>query len=342
VWDVPRNSMWVSDECRQLFALRKNCELTYASFLQRVHPEDREAAEQATRLAMARKAPYHAEYRIFLPDQTVRCITASGRVDFDSGGKPLRLLGICVDTSEQRRAEEATREARGRLVHAQEDERRRIARDLHDDVNQQLALLLIEMELSRRGKLESQESDHMAYVADRIRKLSSDVHRLSHNLHPAKLDQLGLVATVRSLCREMSQQSGIRIDFSDQDVPREIPAPVSLCVYRVLQESLQNMVRHSGAREAEVRLRCASDQLEVSIRDVGKGFELEARRRAGGLGLVSMEERVRFVRGSFAIHSQPGRGTRIDFRVPLSKSAPPVGAPSRRGDTEQEPLENVI
>ena len=332
VWDIPRNSTWISDECRELFAFRKNGELTYETFLQRVHPEDREAVEQATRLAMARRAPYHAEYRVLLPDQRVRWITASGRVDFDSAGKPLRLLGICIDTSEQRRAEEAVREARGRLVHAQEDERRRIARDLHDDVNQQLALLLIEMELSRRGRLESQESDRMAYVADRIRRLSSDVHRLSHNLHPAKLDQLGLVTTARGLCRELSQQSGIRIDFTEDDVPRQIPDHLSLCVYRVLQESLQNMVRHSGAREAEVRLQCASDQLEVSIRDAGKGFDLEAPRRAGGLGLVSMEERVRLAHGSFAIHSRPGRGTRIDFRIPLSKSAPSVQAQARHGD----------
>ena len=92
------------------------------------------------------------------------------------------------------------------------------------------------------------------------------------------------------------------------------------------------MVRHSGAREAEVRLQCASDQLEVSIRDAGKGFDLEAPRRAGGLGLVSMEERVRLAHGSFAIHSRPGRGTRIDFRIPLSKSAPSVQAQARHGD----------
>jgi signal transduction histidine kinase len=228
------------------------------------------------------------------------------------------------------------------MIHAQEDERRRIARDLHDDVNQQLALILVEMELSRGARLESQGGDDMAHVATRLRGLCSDVHRLSHNLHPAKLDQLGLVATARGLCRELSQQSGIRIDFSDENMPRKIPANVSLCVYRLLQESLQNIVRHSGAREAGIQLWFANDQLNLSIRDAGKGFDLEAARQAGGLGLVSMEERVRLAQGSLAIHSRPGRGTRIDFRVPLSKSAPSVAAQSRHGNTGQEALKNVI
>jgi len=324
VWDFPRNLVWVSDKCCELFAFQKNRELTYEMFLQRVHPDDREAAEKATRLAIAHQAPYRAEYRLLLPDQTLRWIAASGRVDFDSAGQPLRVLGICIDTSEQRRAEEAVREVSGRLIHAQEDERRRIARELHDDLNQQLALVLVEMELFRLGTApsESQHRNQMEHVAARIRGLCSEVHKLSYNLHPAKLDQLGLVVAARSLCRELSQQSGIRIDFSDSDVPRYIPAEVSLCLYRVMQESLQNMIRHSGAREAGVRVRFASDQLNLSIHDPGKGFDLEAARRAGGLGLMSMEERVRLVRGSLAIHSRPGCGTQIDLRVPLSKAAP--------------------
>jgi PAS domain S-box-containing protein len=320
VWDVPRNSVWVSDKFRQLFALRKKGVLTYETLLRHVHPEDREAAQQATRLAIARKAPYRAEYRLLLPDQTQRWIAASGRVDFDSSGNPLRVLGICMDTSEQRRAEQAAREVSGRLIHAQENERRRIARDLHDDLNQQLALLLIEMELLGRGRppSESQHRQHMEQVAARIRGLCSEVHKLSYRLHPAKLDQLGLVAAARSLCRELSQQSGIRIDFGDRDVPGDIPPEVSLCLYRVIQESLQNLIRHSGAKEAGVQLEFASNELNLLIRDAGKGFDPVVIRSAGGLGLVSMEERVRLVHGAFAIRSRPGCGTQIEARVPLS------------------------
>jgi PAS domain S-box-containing protein len=323
VWDFPRDSVWLSDKCSELFAFGKNREVTREMFLRRVHPEDREAVEQSTRLAIAGKASYRAEYRLLRPDQTLRWIAASGRVDFDSAGNPLRMLGICIDTSEQHRAEEAAREVSGRLIHAQEDERRRIARDLHDDLNQQLALILVEMELFGHEKAAtgSQHRDHMEQVAARLRGLCSELHKLSYRLHPVKLDQLGLSAAARSLCGDLSKQCGIRIDFSDDNVPQDIPAEVSLCLYRVIQESLQNMIRHSGAREARVQLRFASSEVSLSIKDAGKGFDLEAARRGGGLGLMSMEERVRLVRGSLAIYSRPGGGTRIDLRVPLSKAA---------------------
>jgi len=324
VWDVPANAMWASEKCHELFALPKNGQLTYQAFLQRVHPEDRLEAERATRLAIARKAPYRAEYRLLLPDQTQRWVSASGRVDFDSAGNPLRMLGICIDISEQRRAEEAARELSGRLIHAQEDERRRIARDLHDDLNQQLALLSVEMELLGRESPLSGTSQHLEHVVARVKGLSADVHKLSYHLHPAKLDQLGLVSAARGFCRELTQQSGIRIEFDHKSVPRDVPADVALCLYRIIQESLQNMVRHSGAREAAVQLHGAGDHLKLLITDSGKGFDLEVARRAGGLGLISMEERVRLVHGSIAIRSRPGDGTRVDISVPL----PPAGQPT--------------
>ena len=323
IWDVPANKTWVSEKCREMFAFPRNGDITCEAFLQRVHPDDRQTAEEAVRMAMARKAPYHTEYRLLLPDQTVRWIDSSGRVDFDSGGNAMRMLGVCIDVSARRRAEEAARELSGRLIHAQEDERRRIARDLHDDLNQQIALLSVEMELLARETSATQEqrSHHIEQVAARIKGLSSEVHKLSYQLHPAKLDQLGLVAAARSFCRELAQQSGLKIDFAQKHVPRDLSDEISLCTYRIIQESLQNVVRHGGASAAEVRLHCEGGHLKLLIADTGNGFDLEAARRRGGLGLISMEERARLVHGTFLIYSHPGEGTHIKLSIPLH-SAP--------------------
>jgi signal transduction histidine kinase len=199
---------------------------------------------------------------------------------------------------------------------------------LHDDLNQQIALLSVEMELLARETSASpeQRSHHIELVAARIKGLSSEVHKLSYQLHPAKLDQLGLVSAARSFCRELSQQSGLKIEFNQKNVPRDIDGEISLCAYRIIQESLQNVVRHGEASSAEVRLQCEGNRLTLLIGDTGKGFDLEAARRRGGLGLISMEERARLVHGTFLIYSHPGEGTHIKLSIPLDR------APRSQGD----------
>jgi signal transduction histidine kinase len=150
-----------------------------------------------------------------------------------------------------------------------------------------------------------------------VKDISSDVHKLAYQLHPAKLDQLGLVAAARSLCRDLARQSGIEIEFATEGVPDGIPPQLALCCYRVLQESLGNIVRHSGARAARVELRVEGSQLLLVVSDSGKGFDVEAAREASGLGLISMNERVRLMNGKFEIRSAPGKGTRVELRLPL-------------------------
>src|SRR4051812_45393879 len=248
LWDIGTGSFWLSDKGRELFGFSRNESVNYDAMLQRVHPEDRPSAEEATRLAIARKAPYRSEYRLLLPYGPTRWISASGRVDFDPSGNPTRMLGACIDVSDRRRLEEAARDLSGRLIHAQEDERRRIARDLHDDLNQQLALLSVELDILGRES-EGELREQIERVIARTKNLSLEVHKLSYDLHPAKLDQLGIVAAGRSLCRELSQQSGIRISFMEENVPSDLTNDMALCLYRVTQESLQNMVRHSGTDE---------------------------------------------------------------------------------------------
>lgn len=222
---------------------------------------------------------------------------------------------------ERERAAGELRELAGRLIHAQEDERRRLARELHDDFSQRLALLSVEMELQGTGA-GPESAAALAGMAARVKDLSTEVHRMAYDLHPAKLDQLGLVAAARAYCRELAQQSGLKIAFEPGDLPRALPADVALCFYRLIQEALQNTVRHAGAREARVELGAAPGRVRLAVSDDGRGFDVERARREGGLGLSSMQERVRQVRGELKIESTPGRGTRLEASAPLEGTAP--------------------
>jgi signal transduction histidine kinase len=207
----------------------------------------------------------------------------------------------------------------GRLIAAQEAERRRVARELHDDLSQKLALLSIDAEqLLARGKAGREPVPlRVREIFDRVSEIASDIHRVSHELHPAKLGAIGLVKSLEALCRDASLQHRIAVDFMAGDVPMGVNADVSLCFYRVTQEALHNVTKHSGARCALVRIMCEGDALMLQIADHGVGFVVRDVDRMG-LGLVSMRKRVSFVGGDFAIHSAPEHGTRIGVRVPLS------------------------
>jgi signal transduction histidine kinase len=212
------------------------------------------------------------------------------------------------------------RELGGRLIGSQEDERRRIARELHDDFNQRLSLLSVELEQASQQLPESpaRVRELMQDLSNRTQELSTDVHRLSHRLHPAKLELLGLVAAVKSFCKELSRQEGARIEFTHRKVPTSIPEDVALCIYRIVQEALRNVVKHSGTGEARVELTGGRDAIRLQVSDSGVGFKPDSVKASGGLGLVSMRERLRLVGGEFSIESQPSRGTRVDIRVPLA------------------------
>jgi len=207
----------------------------------------------------------------------------------------------------------------GRLIAAQEAERRRVARELHDDLSQKLALLSIDADLLlARGP--TRQAARMKEISDRAIEIASDVHRLSHQLHPAKLGAIGLVASLEALCRDASLQHHIAVEFTHGDVPIGVSADASLCLYRITQEALHNIVKHSGAKLALVRIAREDDGLTLQIADQGIGF-LPRDSERGGLGLVSMRERVGFIGGQIVIHSAPGQGTRIGVRVPLHVGA---------------------
>jgi signal transduction histidine kinase len=243
----------------------------------------------------------------------------------------LLILGLLVQRTNRRQAEESLRasqreqrELTGRLLRAQETERRRIARELHDDLNQGLALLAVEMELlgQQLPGPPASFNGHMQALTARVKDLSSAVHDLSHQLHPAKLEQLGLLATVRALCKELTQSHGLPIVFSHHDLPEAIAEETALCFYRIVQEALRNAIKHSQARHAGVELSGSADTLCLRVVDDGTGFDPRTADRNGGLGLASMRERLHLVGGQITIDSAPAAGTRIEVRVPVNGTRP--------------------
>jgi signal transduction histidine kinase len=330
--DFPTETMWLTTQCRTLFALSPHETVTYDGFLDRLEPGDRRRVREEDRRAIEDGGLHHSESRLLLPDGSVRWVVLHRRVDVDRSGRPVRMLGISVDVTEQRNAELAARELGGRLINAQEDERRRIARDLHDDFSQRLSLLSVELALLSRldaptlkGSAYAEPREGFDEVIAQVRELSSEVHRLSHQLHPAKLDQLGLEMAARSWCRDLTRQSRVRVEFEARDVPPDVPAGTALCAYRILQESLQNVARHSGVGVARVSLTATAGVLQLTVRDDGRGFDTTTG-NGGGLGLLSMRERAHLLNGSLTIESAPGRGTCVNLELPLTNGAPAARA----------------
>jgi signal transduction histidine kinase len=215
-----------------------------------------------------------------------------------------------------------------KLIESQEQERVRIGRELHDDIGQRLALLTVELEHLKRTSLELpvEVRTRMGELHKQTREIATDIQSLSHELHSSKLEYLGLAVAMRSFCREFGEQQKVEIDFQSHDLPRPVPADISLCLYRVLQEALHNSAKHSGVRQFEVRLWGTSDQIHLNVRDSGVGFDSEAAKTSRGLGLISMQERVKLVNGTLSIESQHNRGTTICARAPFSTGSDSVRA----------------
>jgi signal transduction histidine kinase len=214
---------------------------------------------------------------------------------------------------EEDQTRQALAEINRRLIAAQEAERTRIARELHDDISQRLALLVCD--LSANGVRSAADTAKLRGDAAQI---ASDVQTLSHRLHSSKLELLGLAKTSRIFCEDFASQQKVRVTFEEIAVPVDVAPAPSLCLYRILQESLHNAAKHSGAAAMTVRLRGIRDGIELLVEDAGTGFDVDAAKAARGIGLVSMQERINLVGGTLSILSAPGRGTRIEARVPYA------------------------
>jgi signal transduction histidine kinase len=247
------------------------------------------------------------------------------------------IAGLLVQRARRRRAEEGMRRSKAelrtsharagdlarRLITEQEAERRRIARELHDDVGQQLALLSIDLEqLARSAHPSHGDTLQRARAASqRTAEISTSVHDMSHQLHPPKLELIGLVVALTGLQRELSLQHAMQIDFTHRDVPAALPRDVALCLFRIAQEGLRNAIRHSGARAVSVQLTGDGQRVALVIADEGSGFDVDATGHVG-LGLLSMRERVESVGGTLTIRANPGTGTHLEVSVPIARGQP--------------------
>jgi PAS domain S-box-containing protein len=222
----------------------------------------------------------------------------------DADGTVFGMAAIVRDITANKRAEEALSQLSRRLLEAQEQERHRIARELHDDIGQRLAALAFNL----AGSTELQQQ---------VMELASDVQALSHELHSSRIELLGVGAAMRHFCSDFGAQQNCAVDFASQDLPNELPPEISLCLFRILQEGVHNATKHSGVRQVEVRLHGSKGHIHLMVRDHGKGFDVAAARGGRGIGLISMEERLKLVGGDLTISSQPNGGATIHARVPF-------------------------
>jgi PAS domain S-box-containing protein len=233
-------------------------------------------------------------------------------------GEPGGILIFAEDITRRKQADEALSGMSQKLIESQEQERSRIGRELHDDINQRLALLTIELDRLDQSGSTNAVHDILQELKRRVIEISTDVQALSHQLHSSKLEYLGLAAAAKSFCREISEMHHVRIDFTQSGVPRDLPKDVALCLFRVLQEALQNAVKYSGTGHCEVNLCGTSADITLRVRDFGRGFSVDDAMGTKGLGLVSMRERVNLVKGEIVIKSNATVGTEIMVHVPVS------------------------
>jgi PAS domain S-box-containing protein len=279
-----------------------------------LHPDDRVTVIELVNQSLKTGTPMQAEWRIVWPDGSVHWIAGRWRVLMNESGEPSRMVGVNLDVTDRKRAEEALLAVNRRLVAAEENERARIGRELHDDINQRLALLAIE--LDQLQERPSEVAGRLRELRKEIDEISSDVQSLSHDLHSSKLEYLGVVAGIKSWCKDFAERQMIEIRFSS-NVSSLLPFEVGRTLFRILQEAVHNAMKHSGVKGIEVQLLQKSNELHLIVSDSGRGFDVEQAFQSNGLGLTSMRERVRLVNGTIAIESKPMHGTTIHIRVPL-------------------------
>ncbi|HXY09979.1 MAG TPA: PAS domain S-box protein [Terriglobales bacterium] len=263
-----------------------------------------------------------------------RCLHKSGRIVYTESsaslilnrdGVPQYFVGEVLDVTKRKEAEQVLSGISRKLIEAQEQERQRIARELHDDIGQRLALVAVGFDQIRQHApaLPPDILRRMRELQTQTMELSTDVQTMSHALHAPKLELLGLVAAMKSLCHEFAEHHRMEIDFRGQELPGPLSSDTSLCLSRVLQEALQNAAKHSGVKHVDVQLRGTTEEIQLIVSDLGKGFDLNVALKGRGLGLTSMQERVRVLNGTIMIRSKPMGGTTIHVRLPV-RSEPAV------------------
>jgi PAS domain S-box-containing protein len=291
---------------------------------QGVHPADQQRCLDTYTQHFDRREEFTMEYRLRRHDREYRWVLDKGVPRFNSDRSFAGYVGCCMDITDLKQARATVTEFSGRLLRAAEVERARIARELHDDINQRLALLanrIQECDQATSANTDPSQKRELREIWELTNEIATDIQHVSHQLHPSKLHYLGLGATVRDLCREFSAQHRLDVECVIKDVPHELEENISLNLFRTVQESLRNVVKHSHARHVKVELTCQSRVVRLRVSDDGVGFNPEDAKSDHGLGLISMQERFRSLGGKFSIWSKPSLGTQVEGSVLVTDEA---------------------
>jgi PAS domain S-box-containing protein len=308
-WNEQMQGLFWDRKTREMFGVNLNGEVTVDTFYKALHPDDLTNVKKTWRYQLENGLPYDIEYRSLRPDGSIRWINARGRGYYSKSGKPLYMIGVVFDVTERKQAQQEREELSGRLINALEQERSRIAQELHDDLGQQLALVLCDLQVTGDSGLTTV-----------LQRIFDNLRSLSHRLHSSVLDTLGLVPSIDSLCAEFGRQHGIQVKFGHRNIPRTVLPEPALNMFRIVQEGLHNVSKHSRASKVEVQLTADSDSIRLTIFDNGVGFHPAENHASNGIGIQSMRERARMVGGTFDIQSGlPVKGTTIAVTVPLQR-----------------------
>ena len=287
-------------------------------WIQGVHPHDVNNFLESYTKSFDQHAPFTISYRVKRHDGEYRWLVDTGAPRFNPDGSFAGYIGSCIDETERRSAEDVLRNVSRKLIEAQEKERKRIARELHDDINQRLAMLAIELQqLDSAPIFQAKRHERIERLVKRTTEISSDLQALSHELHSVTLEHLGLAAAMRSFCNDLARHQKVKVEFTETNSPSSIPPDIALALLRVLQEGVHNAVKHSGVRKFQVELVGKPGEIQLTIRDFGVGFDPEQAAKGEGLGLLSMKERILPFKGTFSVASRRKQGTELVVRIPI-------------------------
>jgi signal transduction histidine kinase len=316
-WDARKDKIVRSAACVDILGGLANLDIeTFDRMLAQIHIEDRERFGSAIKGLSPARPNCQLSYRVPRSDGSTIWLEESARAWFDARGTMLRVVGMVADVSTRKESEKALSDLRGRFVNALEQDRTRVARELHDDVSQRLALVAVMLKTLGQN-LPKANAEMVVALHDlwqTVSEISSEVHYLSRQLHPSTLGT-GLGSALRTFCEGVEKQHGLKVLVTCRHVPDAVSGDDALCFYRIAQEAISNIVKHSQAKEARLELTGTSDHLELLISDNGKGFEYDTERERG-LGLLSMRERLRLVGGTLRIRTASS-GTEVLAQVPL-------------------------
>ncbi len=320
VWmtDTENRCTYISKYWREFTGRDPEQDLGF-TWVEALHPDDRDQAARDLIEASKSLQPCRGEYRVKRADGEYGWLFDFGVPHFRADGSYAGHIGTCMDVTEHKNQENAGRKVQDNLMLGQEAERKRLSRELHDDIGQRIAMLVVA--LSETSDLVPSAASFLKERLQEVRRdvevLASDIRRLSHNLHPATVTQLGLVPSLRQLCREFSEQMRIPVEFVGGNLP-PMPEEVAVALFRVSQECLANIAKHSKSSDARVSLMNESGEVRLTITDRGVGFDMTRLKENPGLGLISIQERARMIGASIQIRSTPSIGTRVELRAQSS------------------------